>query len=364
MARHLFCFPGLCASVALALISTAAVGQTVPAATQVIMEGFPDVVRAGIELRDQQIAAAASNVGSVPFHLIVPSLNRWTPGGVVRVAFNGGNPDLHSKIEAAAQEWTKPGIANLQLQFRDASGQFNSWGAQDINYKAEIRIAFATGNQAGGFWSHVGKDSIDQSLSGGQPGEASMNFDSFDQKLPPDWRAIVIHEFGHAIGFQHEHQNPIGGCDFRFEDDPGYVQTKDAAGWFTTDANGRRPGLYTYLGGKSNFWPRNKVDFNLRAIPVSSAYLVGTFDKTSIMKYFFGAFMFIKGDKSPCFTATENLVLSDQDKVGAHEAYKSDVVANAALMIQRKQLLKELLASPSLSNALSANIKTNLNALQ
>jgi hypothetical protein len=52
----------------------------------------------------------------------------------------------------------------------------------------------------GGYWSHVGKDSIDSTLSGGGPGEASLNLDSFDKSLPSDWRGIVMHEFGHALG--------------------------------------------------------------------------------------------------------------------------------------------------------------------
>ena len=68
----------------------------------------------------------------------------------------------------------------------------------------------------------VGNDSIDPTIVGA--GEASMNFGGFAQGPPPGWEATVLHEFGHALGFQHEHQLPVGGCDleFRWEDDPGY----------------------------------------------------------------------------------------------------------------------------------------------
>jgi hypothetical protein len=340
-------------------VALPALGQT----AQIRLESYPDAVKASIELRDKQIADAASNVRTVPFHLIVPTLDRWVPGSTVRVAFNGGNPVLYAKIEDAAQEWTKPGVANLRLQFKSATGEYNQWSANDTQYQAEIRVAFASGN-SGGYWSHVGKNSIDPSLSGGAPAQASLNLDSFDQSLPGDWRAVVMHEFGHALGFQHEHQNPAGGCDFRFDDDPGYVLTKDQAGWYASDPNGKRPGLYTYLGGKANFWPRNKVDFNLRAIPVSSAFLVGAFDKTSIMKYFFGAFMFVAAENSPCFTPSENLVISDQDKSGARQAYSTDANAISAVILQKKQLSNELLASPKISSSLSSTIKTDLQALQ
>lgn len=341
-----------------------ALGQTPPNAPQILLESFPDAINASIELHEKQIANASGGVRSVPFHLIVPTLNRWTPGSAVRVAFNGGDATLYAKIEAAADEWTKPGVANLQLQFKSATGQYNKWSPSDTQYKAEIRVAFASGKDNGGYWSHVGKDSVDSSLSGGGPGEASLNLDSFDKTLPSDWRGIVMHEFGHALGFQHEHQNPAAGCDFRFEDDPGYILTKDQSGWYTTDSMGRRPGLYTYLGGKSNYWPRKKVDDNLRAIPVSSAFLIGAFDKASIMKYFFGAFMFVAAENSPCFTPTENIVLSDQDKVGARQAYSNDASAIAALLLQKKLLSNELLASPNISSTLRSSIKANLQTLR
>jgi hypothetical protein len=336
-----------------------ALAQTASNAPHIRMEGFPDAVKARIENHERQIANAASTVHAVPFHLIVPSLNRWKPGGIVRVAFLGGDRALYEKIEGAAQEWTKPGVANLHFQFRGADGNFSQWSPNDAEYKAEIRVAFASGD---GYWSNVGTDSTIPSVSG--PGQTSLNLDSFDLDLPADWRAVVMHEFGHAIGFQHEHQNPVGGCDFRFEDDPGYILTTDGNGWYATDASGKRPGLYTYLGGKANYWPRNKVDFNLRAIPVSSAYLVGSFDRTSIMKYFFGAFMFVLGDQSPCFTASENLLISDQDKAGAHQAYSDNPAVISSVITQQTQISNELLANPKISSTLSSSIKANLKNLQ
>lgn len=334
------------------------------AADNFMMEAFPDSVQASIEIHQRQIAAAAQGVTSLPNYLIVPTLNRWTPGSTVTVAFSGGDNDLRSKIESAANEWTKPGIASVKFQFRQQNGSFLEWSDKDQKYSADIRVAFNSGEGKGGYWSHVGRNSVNGDLVGGRPNENSLNLDSFDKGLPADWRTVVIHEFGHALGFQHEHQNPVGGCDFRFDDDPGYILTKNAEGWYIPDGNGRRPGLYTFLGGYKNFWPRTKVDGNLRAIQVSSAYMVGQFDKFSVMKYVFGAFMFVSGEKSPCYTSSENLALSDQDKDGARKAYPSDAAAVASVASQKRKLLNEILASPQMSAPFQANVRSQLEVLK
>src|SRR5690349_10941147 len=105
-----------------------------------------------------------------------------------------------------------------------------------------------------------------------------MNFEGFDVQLPQDWRGVVLHEFGHALGLEHEHQHPVQPCDFRWEDDPGYTPTTDRFGQFTPDEAGRKPGIYTLLGGPPNRWSREMVDFNLRKLPDSSAFRTSAFD--------------------------------------------------------------------------------------
>jgi hypothetical protein len=278
----------------------------------------------------------------------VPTLQRWKPGQTIRVSFSGGDSTLHQKIAEVASEWVTKGGINLSFSFTEMNGKYRTWKPSDHSYSAEIRIAFKSGDM-GGYWSHVGTDSINQELVGGQPSQASMNLDSFDRTLPVNWVAVVLHEFGHALGFEHEHQNPTGGCDFRFEDDSGYVMTKDSDGWYTVDANGKRPGLYTYLGGYANYWSRATVDRNLRSLPTSKAFMIGPFDSLSIMKYFFDAFMFEMGEKSPCYTSTENLTLSAQDITGAQTAYPRDPRQVILLRDEKKAVLQNLKVSPDSS---------------
>lgn len=61
--------------------------------------------------------------------------------------------------------------------------------------QANIRISF----NKDGAWSYVGNDALNYS----NPNVPTMNFEWLDV-------ATIIHEFGHAMGMIHEHQNPFG----------------------------------------------------------------------------------------------------------------------------------------------------------
>jgi hypothetical protein len=240
----------------------------------------------------------------------------WPCGSTVTVAFKGGSQTLRGRIADATKDWTDKG--NVKLDFGSAANGYRSWRTIDGSYAADIRISFD--HPEGGYWSLVGKDSVDPQIV--RPGEASMNFGGFHVRLPIDWRATVLHEFGHALAFEHEHQFPDGGCDFRWEDDPGYVPTTTPDGVFTPDVQGRRPGLYTYLGGEPNNWPRAIVDHNLQKLPNTRAYRrSAALDKDSIMKYFFEDFFFVQGTGSRCYSPRDNAVLSALDAQGVKWAY-------------------------------------------
>jgi hypothetical protein len=248
------------------------------------------------------------------FDAVIRKLGRWTPGSTVRCAFSGGSKELRVMIEKAAKEWENHG--NIRLSFRDSTGNFLEWSHTDLAFHAEIRVGF----DQPGYWSLVGADSVDTSVTTAH--EASMNFSGFLQNLPADWEATVLHEFGHALGFEHEHQNPKDGCDkqFRWDDDAGYHKTVDKFGQYIIDKNGRRPGIYTVLGGPPNNWQPWKVDHNLRQLEDSSAYDASTFDPKSIMKYFFEPWMFVDGKQCSCYSE-QNLTLSEGDKAGMASAY-------------------------------------------
>lgn len=280
------------------------------------LEALPDEVVASIEVRDRWRRQLAEDNAGLEF--IVSDLSRWKPGSTVRVAFLDGDSLLHANIEMAVGQVQD--ACNLVLDFGrdDTTGEYRRWSETDTEYAAEIRVSF----DMGGYWSLVGTDSNDPSIGGpgspigGGPGQRSLNLSGFAQQLPPDWQGTTRHEFLHALSFHHAHQNLRGPCadEFRWEDDPGYTPTRNARGVFVPDAQGRRPGIYTYLAGPPNGWSRAKVDHNLKT-NVSDDVVIGPFDTDSVMLYEFEPF-FYKTDPSSCAPTGNGIDLSAGDKRG------------------------------------------------
>lgn len=286
-----------------------------------VLDNLPDDVVASIQVRNAQLNSLGMG-GALGMEFLVADLQRWLPGGVVRVAFLDGDSDLHGDIADAVRQITD--ACNLQFDFgEDTSGDFRRWTESDTEYAADIRVSF----NKNGYFSLVGIDSIDANIGnpfsnvGGRPYQASLNLGGFAVAKPSTWRGTVRHEFLHALGFHHSHQNMRGPCQasFRWDDDENYQPTQDAQGRFIPDANGRRPGIYTYLAGFPNFWSKEKVDHNLKT--EEDPHLVaGPFDRSSVMLYRFPEH-FYKTVPSGCAPDGDGQNLSDGDKRGLQLLY-------------------------------------------
>jgi len=317
------------------------------------MERLPNRILARIKQQKALVIEGLQNNNVAHPQFVINKTKRWAPGQTIKVAFRGGSKELHEKIASKANIWTS--FANLKLDFgkNPATGEYRKWTPQDEQFAANIRISF----NWQGYYSLVGTDSDNPSIT--NPREESMNFSGFDQALPADWESVVLHEFGHAFAFEHEHQHPAGGCDFRWDDDPGYEKKTDQFGQFIPN-NNRRPGIYTVLGGPPNSWSKETVDFNLRQLSASSAFMTSTFDVKSIMQYHFDAWMFEKGEQSSCFTQTENGVLSALDKEGARKLYPFAPQDVAVANGERVEAIKSVQAIKSLPSATKLHLQKSL----
>ena len=187
----------------------------------------------------------------------------WEPGRTLHVRFLDGDPKVQKKVAEVAQEWSK--YANIHFAFDNAPN-------------AEIRISFSQP----GSWSYIGTDA--KLIPQAQP---TMNYgwltpDTGDE----EYSRVVLHEFGHAIGCIHEHQNPEQG-----------IPWNEAA-------------VLRYYMGPPNHWNEAQVRENLLK-KYDRTTISGTqFDKYSIMLYPVRKELTIGGFEVPW----SNSVLSEQDK--------------------------------------------------
>jgi hypothetical protein len=195
---------------------------------------------------------------------ISPIGKTWMNGSTLRVRFMGGSAAQRALVQEQAGWWTA--VANLNLVFDNAAG-------------AEIRIAF-DGND--GAWSYLGTDCRDIPLN-----EATMNLGFMDG-------GTCAHEWGHAIGLAHEHQNPAGGILWNEE-----VVIREMA---------KSPNFWDAETTRHNILQRYRAD-----------QINGTaFDPQSVMLYFFPADWTTNGIGTQ---ANETLSALDQQFIAGAKMY-------------------------------------------
>jgi hypothetical protein len=204
--------------------------------------------------QDLRRAIPFMNIGAGRTRAISPIGKLWINGSTLRIRFLGGTQQQHDMVRRYAPQWAQ--YANLNFDFGNA-------------VDAEIRIAF----EDDGAWSYIGTDAKGIHVS--QP---TMNFGWLDE-------AVVLHEFGHAIGLGHEHQNPDGGIKWN------------------------EPVVIRDLSGPPNRWDIATIRHNVLN-KYSHDQINGTdFDPKSIMLYSFPVEWTLDG-----FHSEPNLKLSDTDE--------------------------------------------------
>ena len=164
---------------------------------------------------------------------------KWQAGDAIRIGFMDGEKAVRDRVAAHAKEWTN--YADVTFFF----------GAIDT---ADIRISFV---QDPGSWSYIGTQC--RKIPAGQ---ATMNYGWLTHDTPDhEVSRVVLHEFGHALGCIHEHQNPAGGIKWN------------------------KPVVYQYYQGPPNNWSKADVDRNLFKLYDDKLTVHTDVDPKSIMMY-------------------------------------------------------------------------------
>lgn len=338
---------------------------------EILLEGYPESRVELIEAEEEALKQIRRNVDDLTFKSFISAQRTWNPGQVITVAFDGGTVEIRQMIEATAEKWTE--VANIKFDFRNPSqpSNYREWKTSHADYSAYIRIAF----DSSGYWSAIGKESIKKlcapnsiAKSCYKPNEASMNFQGFVDDLPEDWESTVLHEFGHALGFLHEHQSLSSSCEdeFLWNSEAGYVDRTDEYGQFIPDLQGLRPGVYKVLGGPKNFWSDKRIEFNLKRFSRESDWIFSTFDRDSIMKYHFDWWLYrnpTASEISGCY-GPKNVIFSAQDRIAASRAYPHGSADIQKVINERVKVTDKILKLKNLPAKLKEEIKKNIRAMK
>jgi astacin (peptidase family M12A) len=241
------------------------------------------------------------------------------------VRFLRGDPFVERKIEYYAKQWTPySGIAFL----------FTNSGDTDI------RIDF---NPESGSWSYVGACQSDIPQS-----SPTMNFGWLTRNTDDmEYRRVVLHEFGHALGLLHEHQNPAAGIPWNEE------------------------AVYEYYK-QTQHWDRQKIKANVLDKYSEAESNHGKYDPNSIMEYPIPPELTTNG-----FQVGWNTELSPEDKRFISQVYgviptTEESVLPAAVASQNQVAATDKSAGgetgleagwPTISSAPQMELMTNLGAM-
>ncbi len=198
--------------------------------------------------------------------LILTNATKWVTGTTLHYYFFDKKTDGEFiKFTDGTKEWKGWKGTPAQMEVvRKAFGHWKKLGIglnfEEVKNREEagIRIGFMEDD---GSWSYVGRQILNQKVN-----NRTMNFGwNIAVADPHNGIDTAVHEIGHTLGLQHEHQNPFAGI----------VWDEEA--------------VYASLGGEPNNWDRTTTFENIIRKLDKKEVNGSTWDHNSIMHYPFEA---------------------------------------------------------------------------
>lgn len=181
-----------------------------------------------------------SNPNSNLTKAVIEKSYKWQTGEIIRIKFLNGDTFLKNKVKQFANEWMK--YANIRFVYVPS------------NENADIKIAFNWEGDTGS-WSYLGN--YCRKIQQDRP---SMHFGWFHSLTSDnEFSRTVCHEFGHALGLDHEHQHPLNSIQWN------------------------KPVVYEYY--KNSGWDKEKVDRDIFQKKSINSTNFTSYDQHSIMHY-------------------------------------------------------------------------------